>query len=140
MTATSITIGERADTERQILELSEAWSKAIVANDADEIGKYMFDDWLMVSERGVSTKEHFLSFVRSGALTHSSMTVAEFHSIKVFGDTAILVARVTNTAHFGGETFNANEWTTDVYLRRNGEWRCVLTHITEAQPQAMTMD
>jgi hypothetical protein len=35
-----------------------------------------------------------------------------------------------NTAEFGGQTFDADEWTTDVLVRRDGRWLCVLSHIT----------
>jgi ketosteroid isomerase-like protein len=118
------------ETQKEILDLSEAWAKAIVANDADAIGSFMADDWIMVSERGISTKEHFLSFVRSGQLTHSSMEMAEFGAFQLYGDTAILASRVTNTAHFGGQTFEANEWTSDVFVRTYAGWKCVMTHIT----------
>lgn len=118
--------------EQAIYDTSEAWSKAIVANDAEAIGRFMADEWIMVSERGVSSKEHFLSFVASGQLTHSAMELAELHSIKILGDTAVMAARITNTAHFGGQMFEANEWTSDVFVRRNGEWKCVMTHITPA--------
>lgn len=126
-------IAQKLDKEEQkIFYISEAWSKAIVANDAEAIGSFMADEWVMVSERGVSSKEHFLSFVASGQLTHSAMELAELHSIKIFGDTAVMAARITNTAHFGDQTFEANEWTSDVFVRRNGEWKCVMTHITPA--------
>ncbi len=116
--------------EQEIFDLSENWSKAIVSNDAEAIGKFMADDWVMVSERGVATKEHFLAFVASGQLTHDSMDMAELYSIRIFGDTAIMAARVTNVAHFSGQAFPANEWTSDVFVRREGEWKCVITHIT----------
>jgi len=120
------------EEQKEIVELSGAWANAIVANDADAIGSFMADEWIMVSERGISTKEHFLSFVRSGQLTHSSMEMAEFGAFQINGDAAILAARVTNTAHFAGQTFNANEWTSDVFVKRDGKWLCVLTHITPA--------
>jgi len=119
-----------SDTKQEILDLSEAWTKAIVANDADAIGEFMADDWIMVSERGVSTKEHFLSFVRAGQLTHSAMETAEFGAFQLHDDTAILATRVTSTAHFGGQTFEANEWTSDVFIRTGAGWKCVITHIT----------
>jgi hypothetical protein len=50
--------------------------------------------------------------------------------IKVYGETAILSCRVVNTAHFGGQTFDADEWTSDVFVKRGGKWLCVLSHIT----------
>ncbi|WP_237451143.1 nuclear transport factor 2 family protein [Rhodococcus rhodochrous] len=86
----------------------------------------------MVSESGTEPGRRFLSLVASGELTHSAMdTVGEIR-VRVYGDTAILTARVTNTAHFAGEQFDADEWTTDVLVRRGGKWRCVLTHTTPA--------
>ena len=118
------------EQEREIYETSEAWSAAIVANDEEAIGRFMADDWVMVSERGVSTKERFLSFVASGALTHDSMDLADLSRIRIYGDMAVLVGRVTNVAHFGGQEFNANEWTSDVFRRTDSGWKCVLTHIT----------
>lgn len=122
--------GGLSGDEMEIIATSEAWSKAIVANDADAIAQFMSDHWIMVSERGVSTKEHFLSFVRSGQLTHDSMDLAELGGVRIYGNTAVLAARVTNTAHFAGQTFNADEWTSDVFVRSAGGWKCVMTHIT----------
>ena len=115
---------------REILEFSEKWAEAIVANDAEAIGRFMVDDWIMVSNMGICDKPKFLSFVESGDLTHSSMDLAELARIEVYGDTAVTASRVTNTAHYPGKTFEQNEWTADVFRRIDGEWKCVLTHIT----------
>jgi ketosteroid isomerase-like protein len=125
-------VSDLSPEEKVIYDISEKWSKAIVSNDADAIGSFMAEEWVMISERGVSTKEHFLSFVRSGQLTHSSMEMAELNRISLYGDTAIIAARVTNTAQFAGQTFEANEWTSDVFIRQNGAWKYVMTHITPA--------
>lgn len=125
--------------EREIYDISEAWAAAIVANDADAIGSFMADEWMMVSNMGPCDKERFLSFVRSGDLTHSEMDLAELTRVKVYGDTAVTASRVTNTADYRGQAFEANEWTSDVFVRKNGEWRCVLTHITpvlEGKPES----
>lgn len=118
--------------EDKLLKVAAAWAAAMVANDAKLIGDFMADEWVMVSERGISTKEHFLSFVESGQLTHSSFDMVGDARIKVYGDTAILVGRVVNTAHFGGQQFDADEWTSDVFVVRDGKWLCVHTHITPA--------
>ena len=123
------------DTEQELLALGEDWAAAMVANDADRIGSYMADDWVIVSERGISTKEDFLAFVRSGQLTHSMFEMVGDARIREYGDTAVLSARVVNTAHFGGQQFDADEWTTDVFVRRDGKWLCALSHITSAIKQ-----
>lgn len=118
--------------ELELLRLGEEWAEAMVANDADRIGSFMADDWVIVSERGISTKEDFLSFVRSGQLTHSKFEMAGNARIRHYGDSAVLSARVVNTAHFGGQQFEADEWTTDVFVRQSERWLCVLSHITPA--------
>lgn len=116
--------------KEELLKLGSEWAEAMVANDADQIGSFMADEWVIVSERGVSSKDHFLNFVRSGALTHSSFEMVGDARIKVYGETAVLTVRVINTAHFGGQQFDADEWTTDVFVKLDGKWLCVLSHIT----------
>lgn len=118
----------------EIVAIADDWARAIVSNDAVRIARFMADDWVIVSGSGVSSKEHFLSFVQSGELTHSAMDRVGEATVRVYGDTAILTARVTNTAHHAGQRFDADEWTTDVFVRRNGCWLCVLSHITAAAP------
>lgn len=114
----------------ELIAVDEEWSRAIVSNDAERIGSFMADDWVMVSGSGMATKEEFLAFVRSGELTHSAMERVNDGRIRVYGDTAVLTARVTNTAHYGGQRFDADEWTSDLFVRRDGRWVCVLSHIT----------
>ncbi|HMQ03650.1 MAG TPA: nuclear transport factor 2 family protein [Pyrinomonadaceae bacterium] len=118
------------NVEEEIFKLGSDWAHAMVANDADLIGSFMADDWLMVSERGVSDKEHFLGFIRSGKLTHSAFEMVGNARVLDLGDSAVMIARIMNTAHFEGTKFDADEWTTDVFVRRGGKWLCVLSHIT----------
>ena len=130
------------NNETEIAELSkigDAWAAAMVANDATLIGSFMADDWVMVSERGISTKEHFLSFVRSGQLTHSSFDMVGEARVKIYGETAVFTGRVVNTAHFGGQQFDADEWTTDVFIKHDGKWLCVHSHITSVDKKFEAM-
>ena len=120
------------ELEMELLKLGEDWAAAMVANDADRIGSFMADEWVMVSERGISTKERFLEFVRSGQLTHSRFEMIGDAQIKIYGDTAVVTGRIVNTAHFGGQQFDADEWTSDVFVKREGQWLCVHSHITPA--------
>jgi Domain of unknown function (DUF4440) len=52
--------------------------------------------------------------------------------VRVYGDTAVVTTRVTSTAHYQGQWFDADEWTTDMFVRRDGRWLFTLTHITAA--------
>lgn len=92
----------------------------------------MAPEWVIVSASGVTPREHFLSLVAAGELTHSAMELVGDARVRVYGDTAVFTGRVTNTAHHLGRRFDADEWTTDVFARREGRWVCVLSHITAA--------
>jgi uncharacterized protein (TIGR02246 family) len=121
-------------TDDELVALADAWSEAIVSDDADRIASFMADDWVIVSWSGVTTREDFLSYVRSGVLGHSRMEGVGERRVRVYGDTAVLTVRVVSTAQYGGEDLDADEWTTDVFVRRDAAWRCALTHITPVAP------
>ncbi|MFE1595007.1 nuclear transport factor 2 family protein [Nocardia sp. NPDC058705] len=116
--------------DNQLLAVLDEWQVAIVANDADRIGSFMAEEWVMVSENGITTAEQFLAFVRSGDLTHSAFQRIGDARIRYHGELALLSTRITNTAHFQGIQFDADEWTTDVFRHVDGRWRCLLTQIT----------
>jgi len=116
--------------ETQTLEaVSAAWEQAMVSNEADAIGRFMADDWVIVSETGVTKKEDFLAVVASGDLTHETFK-GEITSVRQYGEAAVLTGRVWNNGHYRGRPFSSDEWTTDVFVKRNGEWLCVHSHIT----------
>lgn len=123
----------RQNSEIQILEaLSAAWERAMISNDAEVIGRFMTDDWVIVSERGVTKKEDFLAVVVSGDLTHETFK-GEIISVRQYGDAAVLTGRVWNNGHYKGQPFSSDEWTTDVFIKRDGTWLCVHSHITTAK-------
>jgi ketosteroid isomerase-like protein len=105
---------------------------AIAANDVPRIAAYLSEDWVIVSESGISDRDSFLALVESGELSHSAMDVVGEPRVRILGDVGIVTGRVTNTAFYGGRRFDADEWTTDVFVRQAGRWRCVHSHITSA--------
>jgi uncharacterized protein (TIGR02246 family) len=128
--------GSTADgaVRAELVAIEDDWARAIVSNDADRIAGFMADDWVIVSDSGTTSRERFLGVLRSGALTHSAMVPAGESRVRVYGDVGVVTARVTSTAHYAGRQSDADEWTTDIFVRRDGRWLCVLTHITAATP------
>lgn len=120
-------------SEQEILDLGEQWAEAIASNDAGRIGAFMSEDWVIVGENGTTDKPGFLSWVASGDLTHERMDLVGEARIKIYGDTAVLTARVTNNGHYKNHPFSADEWTTDVFRRQEDGWLCVLSHVTPAK-------
>jgi ketosteroid isomerase-like protein len=83
----------------------------------------------------LSKKEKFLAVVASGDLTHETFK-GEIISVRQYGDAAVLTGRVKNNGHYKGQPFSADEWTTDVFVKRNGRWLCVHSHITTAKEKS----
>jgi len=119
------------DTETQGLfdRLLTEWDEAIVSNDAGRIAAFADPEWVFVGKDGPVLGSGFLEAVRNGEVTHDTMRHV-LHSAVVLGDVAIVVARNVNSGEYRGERFENDEWTSDVFVLRDGEWRCALTHLT----------
>jgi len=117
--------------ERETFQtLLDQWAEAIVANDAGRIGSFAEPDWVIVGpEGGPGERARFLEVVESGELTHSDMTFEVLES-RVYGDVAIVLAHGTNHGAWRNEPFAADEWATDVFVRRAEGWRCAFTALT----------
>jgi uncharacterized protein YndB with AHSA1/START domain/ketosteroid isomerase-like protein len=121
---------EAGYAEQELTAVAHAWDRAMTENDADAIGHYMADDWTIIGPDGsVSDKVAFLGLVKSGALTHDVMT-SEDLNIRVFGDTAVVIARGESGGKYHGQPFREVERVSCVFVRQQGQWRCVSTHLS----------
>lgn len=116
--------------EAELVAVAHAWDRAMMENDSDAIGRFMADDWIIVGSDGsIGEKAGFLALVASGALTHDVMTSEDLR-IRVYGDTAVVTARGVSGGRYQGRAFRETERSTSVFVRQEGEWRCVLTHLS----------
>ena len=116
--------------EAELIGVSNAWDRAMVTNDADAIGRFMADDWIIIGSDGnVCDRATFLGLVKSGALTHDVMESQDM-KVRVFGDTAVVVGRGVSGGKYQGQPFREVERVTCVFVRQQGQWRCVLTHLS----------
>ena len=81
------------------------------------------------SDGRVGNKATFLELVRSGALSHDVMETHDL-SVRVYGDTAVTLARGISGGKYQGQPFRDIERVSCVFLRQDGEWKCVLTHLS----------
>ena len=116
--------------DAELTAIAAAWDRAMVSNDAEAIGRFMTDDWLIVGADGATTdKASFLEHVRSGRLTHDTMTTTDIR-VRRYGDAAVLLATGVSAGMFQGHRFHEHERQSNVFVRINNGWRCVLTHLS----------
>jgi ketosteroid isomerase-like protein len=112
--------------------IEDAWARALVSNDAERIAGFIGADWILVSDSGVTSRARFLSLIQNGELAHTAINAVGTSRVRSYGDAAVLTSRVTSVAHYQGQRVDADEWSTDVFIRQEGQWSCVLTHLTAA--------
>ena len=118
----------------ELIALAHEWDRSMVENDADAIGQYMADDWVIVGPDGrVGDRATFLGLVKSGVLTHDVM---ESHDLEVrlYGETAVVLSRGISGGKYQGRSFRELERVSCVFVRAGGRWRCVLTHLSRLPP------
>jgi ketosteroid isomerase-like protein len=116
--------------EEELLKLEEQFTAAIVRNDPEAIERFVTDDWIVINaDGGIIDKERFLGVIKSGTLTHELMQSDDMR-VRVYGDCAIVTALTRSRGKFMGQEFTTHERSTDVFVRLDGQWRCVLTQLT----------
>ena len=119
--------------EEELLKLEEAFAKAIVKNDLEGIGRLVADEWIIIDPNGeIVDRARFFEVIKSGALTHDMMESEDLR-IRVYGDSAVVTAVTCTKGKFMGREFSTRERATDVFVKRDGRWQCVLTHLTRFQ-------
>jgi ketosteroid isomerase-like protein len=114
----------------EIRKLEEEFGQAMIQNDADAIGRFLADDWIIVDpDGGIIDKARFLGVIKSGALTHQAMDSSEMR-IRIYANTATVTALTTSTGKFMGQEFKTQERSTDVFVKDDGQWRCVISQLT----------
>ena len=120
--------------EAELIGLAHEWDRAMVENHAEAIGRYMADDWTIIGTDGsVGDKATFLGLVKSGALSHDVMESDDM-KVRVYGDTAVVTARGVSGGKYQGQAFREVERSSCIFVRQEGRWRCVLTHLSRITP------
>jgi ketosteroid isomerase-like protein len=121
--------------EEELLKVEKGFVDAIAKNDLDGIERFVTDDWIIINaDGGIIDRERFLEVIKSGTLTHEMME-SEDMRVRVYGDSAVVSALTRSKGKFMGQEFTTHERSTDVFVRRDGQWRCVLTQLTASTKQ-----
>lgn len=118
------------EAEEKLLKLEKAFAELIVKNDLEGIGRLVADDWIIIDPNGqIVDRTRFFEVIKSGALVHDMMESQDFR-VRVYGDTAVVTGVTRAKGKFMGQEFSTQERATDVFVKRDGRWQCVLTHLT----------
>ncbi len=128
----AVTTAPEIDGNHPVVARTAEWARAIVHNDPGSIATFVTPTWVLVDPvSGPITLSRFLDVVRDGRLTHDSF-VQHVARLDVFQDAVVTLNRVATRGTWLGDPIGADEWTTDVWVRVDAEWRCARTHLSRA--------
>ena len=122
-----------------VLAAEEEYIRAMRENDADGIARCLTDDWAVISAKGGvgEGKSIFPDGVKQGYLTRKAYEFSE-PRVRLYGNVALVTVKVHTAGTFVGKPFDVMERETDVWLWKDGSWKCALTHETQVEnPQQL---
>lgn len=122
----------KADVE--VRKLERAWLDAYEKRDVDAMNAIVADDFTITFPNGaMQTKEQIIKSLKAPRTASSPSTkfYTEDVQARVYGDTVILIGRVVSEWQREGKTVREESRYTDTYVKRDGRWQVVASHLSE---------
>ena len=125
-----------ADDIRTIKALDTEYQAAVQKNDAAAMGRLLADDFVLVEgSGGIFSKGDLLKEARSGRIVYERQDDSE-QSVHVWGDTAVITAKLRGKGTENGKPFEWTLWFSDTYVRTATGWRYVFGQASLPLPKA----
>ncbi len=126
-----------ADEDLQtVAALDTRYQEAVKNNDAETMGRILADDFVLVLGNGKThSRADLLDSARSKEITYERQEEdAGTQTVRVWGDTAVVTARLWLKGVNEGVAFERRLWFSDTYVRMPGGWRYVFGQASLALP------
>jgi uncharacterized protein (TIGR02246 family) len=126
-----------APAVQDVTAMLRLWTTAEYRGNTDVLAELLADDFTGVNAHGrMLGKRQWLARHQDGHLFHTTFTLNDT-SIRVYGDTAVIVAGHNCAGHDQGQTFGHRCRLTGVAVRDAGQWRLKAVHLSkQAQDDA----
>jgi ketosteroid isomerase-like protein len=114
--------------EAIITQLEQKWAAAIVNKDTAALERLLAKEFSGTTPAAHTySREMAIGDIKSGLYVVSMMDLDEI-SVNVFGNTAVAFTSQNEISRYGDEDFSGHYHYTDVWVKRNGEWKVVASH------------
>ena len=126
---------EISRSEQEVRKLERSWLDAYEKRDVEAMNAIVADDFTITFTDGsIQTKPQIIeSLKRPGG--SSSKFVTESVQSRMYGDTVILIGLVISEWKQDGKPMTDRSRYTDTYVKRNGKWQVVASHLSNAPKQ-----
>lgn len=129
-------VANPAEDMREVAALDTAYQAAVERNDAEAMAAILHEDMILVVGAGdVYTREDLLRWAREEEFIYEHQVEDEgTQTVRLFGDTAIVTARLHLKATREGEPIEFRLWFSDTYVRTPEGWRYAFGQASIALP------
>jgi ketosteroid isomerase-like protein len=129
--------GSVADDERAVAALDTEFQAAVERNDPATMDRILADDFVLVVGSGkVYTKADLLKDAREKSTVYEQQKEIEnSQKVRVWGDTAVVTAKLWLKGTDGGKPFDRKVWFSDTYVRMKDGWKYVFGQSSLSLPK-----
>ena len=142
LTVAAVALASPEDDRASVAALDTQYQAAVKRNDAETMGRILADDFVLVLGNGKTyTREDLLESARDGKIVYERQDEDEGTQIvRVWGDTAVVTARLWLKGVNEGVTFERRLWFSDTYVRTPTGWRYVFGQASLPLPATPTAE
>ena len=126
----------RTKAEEEVRKLERQWLDAYEQSNPAAMDRIVADDFTITFPNGaMQTKPQLMAMIKASQRT--SEPRMRFHTEDVrsraYGDTVILIGRVVTEYERDGKPVQELSRYTDTYVRRDGRWQVVASHLSSIE-------
>jgi Domain of unknown function (DUF4440) len=125
-----------ADDRKIVAALDTQYQAAVKEHDAPTMDGILAADFALVTGSGkIYSKADLLAEARSGRV-HYELQDDTDQTVRIWGDTAVITARLSEKGTDDGKPFEKMVWFSDTYVRTPSGWRYVFGQASLPLPKA----
>jgi len=110
------------------VELEQKMSDGLLHGDGPGFASQVAEDWkIVLANAKTLTIAQVTEPLSTGKLKFRSAKISDLE-VRTYGDTAIVIGVNETSGSWAGEDFAGRDRFTDVFVRKNGTWKCVASH------------
>lgn len=123
----------RGSIEQELIQLKRNWGKAYVQRDIALLERIIADEYSVTDANGHTTnRAEIVADFKSADAVYEATSYDDV-KVKVYGDVAIVAGRGTVKGRSKNGNFHTQYYSTNIFVKRDGRWQAVATHISGAK-------
>ena len=108
--------------------LERKMSDTLIKGDGPAFAKCVSEDWkIVLSDGKMLTIAQVTDALTAGKLKFRSVALSDLE-VRGYGETAIVIGVNQTFGSWDGEDFQGKDRFTDVFVKKDGAWKCVASH------------